>query len=76
MKYIIRRFVLAVILSPVVASAYFLFYAGLVGLGAQPTNTAEGVWANGWMLAIVLGLGFTFINQLKALEAKIWKDEN
>ena len=70
MKFIIRRFILAVILSPVVAGTYFLLYASLIGLGAQPTTDVAGAWANGWTLAVVLGLGFTFANQVWAWAMK------
>jgi hypothetical protein len=70
MKFIIRRFILAVILSPVVAGAYFLFYASLVGLGAQPTTDVAGAWGNGWLHAIVLGLMFTFSTQVWAWAMK------
>ena len=70
MKFIIRRFILAVVLSPVVAGAYFLFYASLIALGAQPTTDVAGAWGNGWTFAVVIGLAFTFATQVWAWASK------
>jgi hypothetical protein len=64
MKFYIRRAVLGVIATPVIAGAYFMFYALLVGAGADPTNTPDGVWANGLMMGSVLAVMFTFAPQV------------
>lgn len=76
MKFYIRRAVLGVIAVPVIAGAYFLFYALLVGAGADPTNTAQGVWENGLMMGWVLAVLFTFAPQVLWLEKKLMGDEN
>jgi len=64
MKYVIRRAVASVILSPLVVLAYGIFYAVLVGFGAQPGTDVEGVVANGWLIAFGVGVAFTFWTQL------------
>lgn len=76
MKFYIRRAVAGAIATPVIAGAYFVFYALLVGAGADPTNTPSGVWANGLMIGTIVALGFTFFPQLLKLEAKIFGEEN
>lgn len=72
MKFYIRRAVVGAIATPVIAGAYFVFYALLVGAGADPTNTPQGVWANGIMIGVVLAVAFTFFPQLVKLEKKIY----
>jgi len=67
MKYVIRRAIASVVLSPVVVIAYVIFYAVLVGLGAQPGNNVEEVVANGWLLAFGVGVAFTFWTQIQRL---------
>jgi hypothetical protein len=67
MKYVIRRAIVSVILSPAVVFAYVIFYAVLVGLGAQPGNDVEGVVANGWLIALGVGVVFTFWTQIQKL---------
>jgi hypothetical protein len=67
MKYVIRRAVASVILSPLVVLTYGIFYAVLVGLGAQSSNNVEGVVANGWLIAFGVGVVFTFWTQLVKL---------
>lgn len=70
-KYIVRRAVVGIIATPLVAAVYTLSYSLLVGLGAQPTNTLDGVWANGFLLGTVLAVFFTFANQVKTLVNRI-----
>lgn len=64
MKYIIRRAVLGAVAVPFIAGAYTLGYAGLVGLGGQPTATVSEVWSNGLMFGIVVAVALTFAPQL------------
>jgi hypothetical protein len=66
MKYVIRRAVLAVILSPVVAGAYVLGCALLIGLGAGASFTVSEAWVNGFEIAGAVGLMFTFWSQFNA----------
>ena len=58
MKYVFRRAVLGVVLVPLVAVAWVLFYATLVGLGADPTNTPQGVFNDGLFIGFVVELFF------------------
>jgi dienelactone hydrolase len=51
-KFVIRRAVVGVLAIPMVASAYFIIYSVLVGLGSQPTQTPSevaitGLWIGG-----------------------------
>lgn len=76
MKFYIRRAVVGAVAVPVVAGIYFAGYAVLIGLGAEPTNTPQGVWENGIGLGWLLAIGFTFAPQLIALEKKFFGGEN
>jgi hypothetical protein len=60
MKYLVRRAVVSIVLSPAVAFAYVLGYAFLVGLGAKAGVTVRGAWDNGVLVAIAVALVFTF----------------
>lgn len=71
MKYVIRRAVFATIVSPLVAGAYVLGYAVLVGLGASAGISVVEAWGNGWLLAVSVGLVFTFSPQLNTALDKI-----
>lgn len=66
MKFYVRRAVLGAIATPIIAGAYFVFYAVLVGLGAEPTNTPAGVWSSGLVLGATLGVAFIFAPQIWA----------
>jgi hypothetical protein len=67
MKYVIRRAVVSIALSPAIAGAYVLGYAMLVGLGAEPTTDVAGAWSNGWLIAFVSSIGFIFWEKIDAL---------
>jgi hypothetical protein len=58
--------VLGAIATPIIAGAYFVLYAGLVGLGADPTATPAEVWANGLVMGGTLGVAFIFAPQIWA----------
>lgn len=63
MKFAIRRALLGVITIPLVAIAWFVFYALLVGGGATPTATPVEVWNDGlWLGGIA-----TFIFSAEAV---------
>jgi len=70
-KYIVRRAAVGIIATPLVAAVYTLSYSLLVGLGAQPTSTVDGVWANGFLIGGVAALFFTFVNQVMAVINRI-----
>lgn len=54
MKYVFRRALVGVVIVPLVAVAWFVFYAMLVGLGADPTNTPQGVFNDGLFIGLVV----------------------
>ena len=59
MKYVVRRLVwLTPIITLVVSGIWWLFVAGLISLGAEPTNTPFGVWLDGLGFGLALGIGF------------------
>ena len=60
MKFMFRRLLLGVVIVPLVALAYFVLYALLVGvsIGGLPTTTPSEVWANGLMFGVVATLVF------------------
>lgn len=58
MKFVFRRLLAGIVIVPLVALAYFVFYALLVGLGADPTATPSEVWANGLMFGVLATLVF------------------
>ena len=64
MKYVIRRAVVALIAMPVVAGAYVLGCALLIGLGAGASFTVAEAWVNGFEIAGACALAFTFWTQL------------
>lgn len=66
MKFYIRRAVLGAVATPIVAGIYFVGYATLVGLGAEPTATPAEVWANGLVMGATLGVAFIFAPQIWA----------
>jgi hypothetical protein len=67
MKYVIRRAIVSIALAPLVASAYVLGYAVLVGLGATPTTDIAGAWSNGLLVAFAISVVFTFWNKIDSL---------
>jgi len=69
-KYTFRRLALGIVIVPVVASAWFAFVAVLIGLGAEPTDTPSGVWANGLGLGVMATLVLAFWEQINALFEK------
>ena len=60
MKYVFRRAVLGVIATPIVAFAWVLFIAVLIGLGAEPTANVNQVWNDGLWLGVISAVIFTF----------------
>ena len=66
MKYAFRRLVAGVVITPLVAVVYLFVYAGLVGLGAEPTASASEVWTNGLWLGAFVSLAFAGSALVKA----------
>lgn len=71
MKFVIRRAVASVILAPVVAGAYVLGCAVLIGFGAGASFTSAEAWDNGWLVASAFAIVFTFSTQLDKVLAKV-----
>ena len=61
MKYVFRRAVLGVVATPIVAFAWVLFIATLIGLGAEPTASVNQVWNDGLWLGVIVAVLFTFL---------------
>lgn len=61
MKYVIRRAIAGVVITPLVASAYWLMYASLVGLATEPSAMPIEVWNNGLMLGIISSVIFSVL---------------
>lgn len=60
MKYVIRRAVLGAVATPIVAGAWVLFTAVLIGLGAEPSASVNQVWNDGLWLGAITAVLFTF----------------
>jgi hypothetical protein len=69
-KYTFRRLALGVVIVPLVASAWFLFYALLVGAGAGATNTPSGVFTDGLWIGVMATLALAFWEQIEYLFEK------
>jgi hypothetical protein len=67
MKYLVRRAVVGVIAIPVVASAYVLGVAVLVGLGAGASFGVEQAWSNGLVIGFASAVVFAFYPQIVRL---------
>ena len=67
MKYYIRRAILGAIAVPIVAGAWTLFYALLLGLGAEPGQSIADTFGNGLLIGSVLAILLTFAPQVKRL---------
>jgi hypothetical protein len=62
MKYKMRRlFLLTPITTLAVSVAWFLFVAGLISLGAEPTNTPFGVWLDGLGFGLALSVAVALL---------------
>lgn len=60
MKYVIRRAVLGAVATPVIAFAWVLLIAVMIGLGAEPTASVNQVWNDGLALGVITAVLFTF----------------
>lgn len=57
-KYVFRRALVGVVITPLVAFTYLVGYATLVGAGAEPTSTPSEVWNNGLMIGVIISVWF------------------
>jgi len=51
-KYVIRRAVLGIVITPLVALVW------LIGMGAEPTASASQVWVDGLWLGVAVSVVF------------------
>lgn len=68
MKFVIRRLIAGVILTPMVALAYTAIYAYLVLIGGTPTSSVGEVITTG----LVIGLVLATLLQIPTLVKKIF----
>lgn len=58
MKYVVRRAVAGVVITPLVACAWVLFYGSLVGLGFEATALPVGVFLDGLGFGVIVSACF------------------
>lgn len=68
-KYTFRRFVVAVLFTPVVIAGYWLVWTLTIAFGA--TGNPESFVRNAWTLGIIGILAFTFYPQLRSFINRI-----
>jgi hypothetical protein len=57
-KYVFRRLLAGIVITPLVAVAYLVGYSLLVGAGATAGSTASEVWSNGLVFGAMVSLAF------------------
>jgi hypothetical protein len=57
-KYVIRRAVVGIVITPLVALVWLFGIALLIGAGAEPTATANQVWLDGLWLGVAVSVVF------------------
>jgi len=57
-KYVIRRAVAGIIITPLVALLWLIGIAMLIGMGAEPTASASQVWIDGLWLGVAVSVVF------------------
>jgi len=57
-KYVVRRALAGILITPAVASAWVLIYALLVANGAGQSSSLSEVWTNGLVLGSIISLVF------------------
>jgi hypothetical protein len=58
MKYVVRRAVASVVLTPLVACGWVFVYASLILIGGEPSSTIGEVFTNGMWLGAGLSVWF------------------
>jgi hypothetical protein len=71
MKYLVRRAVVGLVASPVIAGIYVAGVAVLVGLGAGASFSVEQAWSNGLVLGFASALAFAFYPQISRVVDKV-----
>ena len=65
-KYVFRRLLAGIVITPLVAVAWCVVYVGLVAFGAGQVHTISEVWSNG----LVIGLMASLVFALSAIKVK------
>lgn len=71
MKFIIRRFIVGLIATPVVALVYGLGYYALALVGATPTMPVTEVVVYGFVAGLLFAIMFAFWSQISRLAGRI-----
>ena len=58
MKFVIRRAVAGVVITPLVACGWVAVYASLILIGGEPSSTIGEVFTNGLWLGVMLSVWF------------------
>lgn len=65
MKYVMRRLLLAPIVTPLVALAYTALYAYLILIGGEPQSSVSEVFSNGLVMGVIGSIVLAFYPLLK-----------
>jgi hypothetical protein len=57
-KYVFRRLLAGIVITPLVALTYLVIYIGLVVMGAGQTSSVSEVWSNGLVFGLMVSLVF------------------
>jgi hypothetical protein len=57
-KYVFRRLLVGIVITPLVAFGWLVFYVGMVAWGAGQAHTISEVWTNGLILGAIVSLAF------------------
>ena len=57
-KYVFRRLLAGIVITPRVALTYLVIYIGLVVMGAGQTSSVSEVWSNGLVFGLMVSLVF------------------
>lgn len=57
-KYVARRLVAGVVVTPLVAGIYFVLYLDLMLLGAKATGTPSQVFTDGLLIGAIVSVWF------------------
>lgn len=71
MKFVVRRMLVGVVASPLVAGAYAVGYIALALIAGDSLVGLGSIVANGFLIASVVAVGFGFFTQLDKFISKI-----
>jgi hypothetical protein len=57
-KYVFRRLLVGIVITPLVALSWCVLYVGLVAFGAGQVHTISEVWSNGLVMGLMVSLVF------------------